>query len=133
MKLYAKKLHSLEELKREKHVLRYAAKHSDDLLSFKDLGKNTSTDEAAGAGMLGTLISAFGSKSLFNSVLAMAPPLLALISKRSSRRKKNPIESLAKEVLFGYVKWKALQMAYRGITMAFRSDKKDDRNEKERK
>ena len=133
MKFYGKKLHSLEELKREKHVLKYAAKHSDDVLSFKDLGKSSSTDAAAGAGMLGSLISAFGSKTLTNSLLAMAPPLLALVAKRTSTKKKNPLESLAKEVFFGYVKWKAVQMAYRGVMMVVRSKKKEDKNEKERK
>jgi hypothetical protein len=131
MRLYSKKLHSLEELKREKHVLKYAAKHSDDTLNFNDLGKHTSTDDAAGAGMLGTLISAFGSKSMFNTVLAMAPPLLALVSKRSGRKKKNPLESLAKEVIFGYVKWKAVQMAYRGVMLFVKSNKKDDKKAKE--
>ena len=129
MKLYNKKLHSLEELRREKHVMRYAARHTDEMLSFKDLGKDTSTDKAAGAGILGTMISAFGSKSLFNSVLAMAPPLLALISKRSGRKKKNPIESLAKEVFLGYVKWKAIQMAYRGIMLAVGANKKDKKDQ----
>jgi hypothetical protein len=132
MKLYGKKLHSLEELKREKHVLRYAAKHSDDMLSFKDLGKNTSTDDAAGAGMLGTMISAFGSKSILNTILAMAPPLVALVSKRSSRKKKNPLESLAKEIILGYVKWKAVQMAYRGVMLVVKSNKKEGKKEKER-
>ena len=131
MRLYSKKLHSLEELKREKHVLRYAAKHSDDVLNLSDLGKSTSTDDAAGAGMLGTRISAFGSKSLFNTVLAMAPPLLALVSKGSGRKKKNPLESIAKEVIFGYVKWKAVQMAYRGVMLLVKSRKEEDKKEKE--
>lgn len=125
MKMYTKKLNSLEELKREQQVLRYAAKHtgSEDWLNFKDLGMKDSSADAAGAGMMGTLISALGSKSLLNSVLAMAPPLLTMATKSGHRRKSNVMERMAKEVLFGYVKWKAIQMTYRGVMMVFKSNK----------
>src|SRR5690349_21676876 len=104
MKLYNKQLHSLEELKREKHVLKYAAKHTDDWLSFKDMEKEKdSSSDFAGAGILGTLISALGSKSMFSTLLAVAPPILTLFAKKSpgGPKKKNPLESLAKEVIFG--------------------------------
>jgi len=136
MKLYSRKLNSLEELKREKHVLKYAAKHTDDVFDFgKAKTKDgDDTEEALGAGMLGTVISAFGSKSLFNTILAVAPPILSMVSKRSSssRKKKSPLESLAKELILGYVKWKAVQMAYRGVMLIFKSNKKEDKAEKSR-
>jgi hypothetical protein len=131
MKLYTKKLNSLEELKREKHVLKYAAKHTDDVFDFnKAKAKDDDTEDALGAGMLGTVISAFGSKSIFNTVLAIAPPVLSMMSKRSSssRKKKSPLESLAKEVIMGYIKFKALQMAYRGVMLAVKSKKKEDKD-----
>lgn len=128
MKLYPKQLHSLEELKREQHVLKYAAKHTDDWLSLKELGgSSSSTDNAAGAGILGTVISAFGSKSIFNVILAIAPPVMTLLSRHSSssKKRKNPLESLAKELIIGYVKWKAVQLAYRGVRNVFRHKGKE--------
>jgi hypothetical protein len=54
------------------------------------------------------------------------------VSKRTSRKKKNPLESLAKEIILGYVKWKAVQMAYRGVMLVVKSNKKEDKKEKER-
>jgi hypothetical protein len=134
MKLYSKQLHSLEELKREQHVLRYAKKHTDDWLNFKDLDKDKEdAEDAAGAGMLGTLLSAVGSKSMFSAALAMAPPILTLMSKKSSsgRKRNNPLEKLAKEVILGYVKWKAIQMAYRGVMLVVKSNKSNEHKEKE--
>lgn len=132
MKLYSKQLNSLEELRREKHVLQYAKKHTDEWLSFSDLDKNKEhAEDAAGAGILGTLLSAAGSKSLFSTVLALAPPILTLLSKNTAtgKKKSNPLEKLAKEVAIGYIKWKAIQMAYRGLKMLMKSDKKDKEKE----
>ena len=131
MKLYSKQIHSLEELKREKHVLRYAKKHTDDWLNFKDMEKGKAkedVEDAAGAGMFGTLLSAMGSKSLLSAVMAMAPPVLTLMSKHSSsgRKRTSPLERLAKDVMLGYVKWKAIQMAYRGVMLAVNANKKKD-------
>jgi hypothetical protein len=131
MKLYTRQLKSLEALKREKHVMKYAVKHSDDVLSFKELGgQEESTENAAGAGLAGSLISAFGSRSLFNTIIAIAPPILTLMTTGSSSRKKrsNPLQSLAKELVTGYLKWKAIQMAYRGVKMVV---SKKDKKEKE--
>ncbi len=126
MKLYSKQLKSLEDLKREKHVMRYAAKHSNEMISFKELGlENDSTTDAAGAGLAGTLISALGSKSLFNSLLAIAPPLLTMMGKSSKKKKSNPLASLAKEVILGYIKWKAIEMAYRGVKKMAGKNKSD--------
>lgn len=131
MKLYGKQLNSLEELRREKHVMRYAAKHSDEMLSFRELtGGDDSTENAAGAGLVGSLISAFGSKSLFNAIIAVAPPILTLLTTGSAGKKKrnNPLQSLAKEVLAGYLKWKAIHLAYKAAKGMFGSDK--DKKEK---
>ena len=133
MKLYSRQLNSLEELRREKHVLRYAIRHTDDWLSLKELDrKETDTGEAAGAGMLGTLISALASRSLFSTVLAIAPPLITLLSRRSSShsKKKNPLEALARDVLFGYLKWKAIHFAYRTLSGMLGSDKDSPKKEK---
>ncbi|HRO42646.1 MAG TPA: hypothetical protein PL009_07410 [Flavipsychrobacter sp.] len=126
MKLYSRQLHSLEELKREKHVLKYAKKHTDDWLSFKDMDNGkANAEDAAGAGLLGSLLSAVGSKSILSAVLAMAPPILTLMSKNSSsgRKRTNPLERLAKDVVVGYIKWKVLQFAYRSVIGVAKSNK----------
>jgi hypothetical protein len=129
MKLYSKQLNSVEELKREKHVLRYAVKHSDEALSFGEIGsKKSSTDDAASAGILGTMISALGSKSLFNTILAIVPPIISLVAKRSGKKKKNPVESMVKEVISGYIKWKLVHMGYKTI-MGFMGSKKNKKQD----
>ena len=128
MKLYSRQLHSLEELKREKHVLKYTAKHTEDWLSFNNMKHDTDAGQAAGAGMLGTLISALGSKSAFSTLLAIAPPLLTMFSKKDhgkGKKKHNPIERLAKEILLGYIKWKAVQIVYRGIMKIIKPHNKE--------
>jgi hypothetical protein len=130
MRLYRKKLHSVEELRREVHVLKYAKKQSDSesWLDMKDIGlkgfgssSKTKTNSAFDAGILGTLISAMGSRSWLNIALAIAPPVFSLISKRS--KKKNFLESAAKDVLGGYLKWKGINLAYRWIRRAVSKQK----------
>ena len=134
MKLYNKQLHSLEELRREKHVLKYAAKHTDDWLSFKEMEKEKDTSDFASAGMLGALFSALGSKSMFSTVLAVAPTILTMFSRKSSgsdKKRKNPLESLAKEVIFGYLKWKGIHLGYKALRSIVEGSKEKDRNKKE--
>lgn len=132
MKLYPKQLNSLEELRREKHVLRYAKKHTDDWLSFKDLDKGKQQGgQAAGAGLMEILLSVAGSKSMFSAVLAVAPTVFSLLSKTSSsgRKRNSPLERLAKDVVLGYAKWKLIHFAYSRI-MSLISSKKNQKDTK---
>ncbi|HTM64964.1 MAG TPA: hypothetical protein VL093_01470 [Flavipsychrobacter sp.] len=129
MKLYRKQLHSLEELKREKHVMKYAVKHTDDWLSFKEMSKGARPKDAATLGMLGSVISAVSSKSIFSTALTVVPAILNMMPRREAKKKKGILESLAKEVILGYVKWKAIQMSYRAIMMLINATK--DKKEKE--
>lgn len=143
MKFYGKKLSSLEELRREREVLLYAKKHtaSESLLDIKELTGGSSSSgkgslglfdgfgpgaSTASAGLLGTLLSAFSSKSKMGIITALAPPLITLIGKRfggTQRARKNPLERVVKEVALGYIKWKAIQMVYRWVSMAIKSNK----------
>lgn len=142
MKFYGKRLNSIEELRRERQVLLYAKKHtaSDSLLDIKALSSESGAGglldgilggiggnkNAAGAGMLGSLISAFSSKSPMGIITALAPSIFSLIARRiggSSRPRKNPIVQLVKEVAIGYIKWKAIQLAYRWVEMAIKANK----------
>jgi len=136
MKLYSKKLNSVEELKREKHVLKYALKHSgsDDWLNLNNLGSSDPrTENAAGAGVLGTVISAFGNKSMLNTILAMAPPVISLATKRRRKPEAGFLQRAAREVVTGYIKWKAIQMVYRGIMMVVKSNKEDEEEKQDKK
>ena len=123
MKLYRKQLHSLEELKREQHVMKYAVKHTDDWLSLKEMSKGTRPKDAAALGMLGSVISAVSSRSLFSSALTIVPAILNLLPRKEAKKKKGVLESLAKEVLLGYLKWKAIQMSYRAVMMLVNATK----------
>jgi hypothetical protein len=129
MKLYPKQLHSLEELKREKHVMKYAVKHTDDWLSFKEMSKGARPKDAATLGVLGSVISAVSSKSIFSTALTVIPAILNMMPRREAKKKKGILESLAKEVILGYVKWKAIQMSYRAVMMLVNATK--DKKEKE--
>ena len=87
MKLYRKQLHSLEELKREKHVMKYAVKHTDDWLSFKEMSKGARPKDAATLGMLGSVISAVSSKSIFSTALTVVPAILNMMPRREAKKK----------------------------------------------
>jgi hypothetical protein len=126
MKLYPKKLHSLEELKREKHVLKYAKKHTDkeEWLSLDDI-KPKGSERLLDAGLIGSVLSALGSKSIFSAVIAVAPPLLGILAKRSG--KKNIVERAVRDLAGGYLKWKAVQYSFntlRNIISASKEKKK---------
>jgi len=112
MKLYPRKLHSVEELKREKHVLKYAIKHTENESWFDfDNGKAGEKEGLVDSGMIGSVLSAVTSKSLFGTIMAVAPPVFKLITKRS--RKKNIAETLARDIAGAYIKWKAIQLSIR--------------------
>lgn len=127
MKLYPKPLHSLEELKREKHVLQYVVKHTGQSLSFKDLEENKSRSNTGSALLLSGLASALGSKSLLSAAVSAAPAAINYFSKKRAAPppKKSPVEALAKEILFGYLKWKAIYLTYKGIMHLVGSGKKE--------
>ena len=125
MKLYPKQLNSLKELKREKKNLRNSLKETDDLFDGEVSGAQS--DDAATAGLIGAIISAFGSSSFFNTILAIAPTIINIFSKRPGKKKKNPVESLAKELIFGYIKWRAVLFGYNTL-MSFFGTKKDKKD-----
>lgn len=127
MKLYSRQLKGLEDLKREKHVLKYAAKHTEDWLSFKDMGKDSnSLSSTAGFGFVSGLLSALSSKSVLSTAFTVLPTLTAFFAKKNSSPKKdrkNPIESLAKDILIGYIKWKAVHFLYKSVMHIVKGDR----------
>jgi hypothetical protein len=122
MKLYPKKLHSIEELKREKHVLKYAIKHSgsDNFLSMgggkgkkkKKKEKSDATDWMAIAGDLLT------SKHAGDIAMTLGLPLLKIFGLKAG---KSVFGNVAKEMLGGYIKWKLVEISYKTALRFIRS------------
>ncbi len=138
MKFYNKKLKSLEDLKREKNVLQYAKKHTaqDSPLDFRFLtARGNATATVAGVAgkpyvsWLPAIVSAATSGSIMKAVIALAPPLLKMMGRKTGvsgkvgRSIKGSLKGVLIEVALGYVKWKALQMAYRGVMLFVKSKK----------
>lgn len=121
MKLYNKQLNSLEELKLEKQRLRAKKRNADELFSLDDIipGKsaaktNSEEEESEGGGLdiadlASSLISAVGNRDMLMSV---GMPLLQLVG---SQMEKGVVKKILKEVGFGYAKWKAIELAFKGV------------------
>src|SRR4051812_36112538 len=122
MRLYRKKLDSLEALKREKIRLRYERKHTKatDLNPLAEVG-GSKISGAAQAGMLGTLMKLFAAKNNLQLAMALSGPVLKAFKKRRSNkyerwaeegrpRKKSFLKKLVADVAVSYIIGKAVQM-----------------------
>src|SRR5689334_20338009 len=86
MKLYRKKLDSLEALKREKIRLRYERRHtkSSDLNPLAEVGRSK-VSGAAKAGLLGTVMGLINSENYFQTAMVIGKPLLNMLRKRRNK------------------------------------------------
>lgn len=120
MKLYNKQLNSLEELKLEKQRLRAKKRNADELFSLDDIIPGKSAAKADGDGERGEggldiaelasgLISAVGNRDM---LMTVGMPLLQLVG---SQMEKGVVKKILKEVGFGYAKWKAIELAFKGV------------------
>ncbi|MFN4248421.1 MAG: hypothetical protein ACK4EY_11890 [Flavipsychrobacter sp.] len=121
MKLYNKQLNSLEELKLEKQKLRAEMRKADadgffsvdDIIPGRSANKEASEEQESGgldiAGIAGSLLSAIGNKDM---LLSVGMPLLKLAG---NQLEKGLVKKILKEVGFGYAKWKAIELAYKGV------------------
>jgi hypothetical protein len=136
MKLYPKRLNSLEALRREKIRLRYERRHTtvSDLFPVVEIGRSKITGEAK-AGLLSTVIELLRAKGDLQMALALFKPVLRALRKRSEQKKAMQeemglpkkdsfIRKLVVEILTGYLTGKALQMAVRSIRMALKRQQK---------
>ena len=127
MRLYPKKLRSVEDLEREKKLLRKETRRmeEDEFLSLESIFNKKSGDNDSG-----------GFASLLD-LLPVSNPLVGtvinLIKQRISgkadkpkqdtdnnsgdRKKKgrSPVKKIAVEVIGGYLKWKAIELSFKGI------------------
>jgi len=121
MKLYRKKLNSVEELKRECIRLNYQKKQTDakDLmpkLSF--LGGNKSERASKNSGLLEMGLSLINAKGPLQIALAVAGPLIGMIGKSKKKTiasaPKRLLGGLVKDLVIGYISGKGIQLAIRG-------------------
>jgi hypothetical protein len=114
MKLYPRQLRSMEELKREKSVLKYVRRQTtkENLLPI-DAGVPGS-GTGPGGGLMAALGGLMGARTLFDGALAAGLPLLRYMPMRTQ---KNVLRTVAREFIGGYLRWKMIQMGYRGLKM----------------
>ena len=135
MKLYQKKLSSLEALKREKIRLRYERRHTnvDDLNPLAEIG-GTKFSGKAKEGLFGTVMELFNSKSELQTALALSKPVFKMLRKRRAKKmalraelglpkKDSFLKKLAVEIIVGYATGKAVQMTIRGVQLLLKRRK----------
>jgi hypothetical protein len=138
MRIYPKRLNSLEELRREKQVLKYAAKHSkpdvlpDLKLNLKPGAKKVAEDAGLDSpsdilSMLGDILT---SRTFTDSALAWGLPLIKLVGRKTE---KSFLKTFAGEVLGGYLKWKMVQMGVRGVRLFLKMQQTKKEKEKAEK
>ena len=135
MKLYRKKLDSLEALKREKIRLRYKEMRTkeSDLNPLTEIGRSKLSGSAK-AGILGTLMELVSSKSQLQTALAIGKPVLKVLRKRRAKKqairytsglpkKKSVVKKVVTEIAVHYIIGKAVQMSVNGIRLYMRRRK----------
>lgn len=130
MKLYSKKLDSLQSLKEERAQLK-SQLHKTTIFQNKAASnsQSTSTD------FFSKLVGGLSSVSLISSVINTAPKLLKGIElglglfDKPERKTTSPspkkssttiIDFVVKEFVGGYLKWKGVVLVYNGIKLAYR-------------
>lgn len=132
MQLYSKKLNNLDELEREKRKLRKEVKRMDkEPMIAKLRGQAVEVEEKDGR-------SSSPLSFLTGPASVMA---LKLLGKYMSRKRATPVQmyepevhveykkkNIAKTVLFevvgGYLKWKAIELSYKGVKALIKKNAK---------
>jgi len=129
MKLYNKKLSGLEQLHREKVLLRYRRRQTNvgDLNPLTEVGK-TKVTPAAQEGLLGFAMQMAGANSKVEMAMALGKPLLKMIRKRGRSKKAqlrayeeetkpSRVKNLVKGLVITFIIGKAVQMSLRYVGM----------------
>jgi hypothetical protein len=142
MQLYPKRLRNIDDLERErKLVLKQKQRlEKEDLFSSGESsgkkGSKTRDKEEVGGGALSSLIGLLpiGNNPLVGIVVGFAEQYFAGRSERRSKKAfsqpndegkkhKNVLGSLAVEFIGGYLKWKAIELSYKGIKLIIKKNK----------
>ena len=122
MRIYPKKLRSIEDLEREKKLLKKESKNMDidALLSFDGiLGKNKKGKDEEGSFLDFLPVS----NPLVDLLVKFVRKKLAKIGRSDTevlpgekkQKGKNLLKTVAFEFIGGYLKWKAIELSYKGI------------------
>jgi hypothetical protein len=135
MKLYRKKLDSVEALKREKIRLRYERRHTNasDLNPLAEMG-HTKVSSSAKEGLFGTLMELFSATNNLQLVAALGKPLLRAVKKRRAKsdalwlnmgkpKKKSFLKKIVTEIAVSYAIGKAVQMVFLGSRLLIKRRK----------
>ncbi len=130
MKLYSKKLDSLQSLKEERVQLKSQLQKTNILPNASGANSpSTSSD------LFSKLVGGLSSVSLLSSAISTAPKLLKDIelglglfdqsdrkatSKTPPKKSSTIIDFVVKEFVGGYLKWKGVVLVYKGIKLAYR-------------
>lgn len=130
MRLYPKKLNNIEELQAERRRLKAQSHFSVmDVLSFKEdtiqsekpqQRQEPSSDDTFS--FYKDIISGFAYNDsparLVNTVVNVAIPILKYVGVKVEHK---AVKSIAKDVILGYAKWKAIELGYKSVYSYFRA------------
>ena len=126
MRLYPKKLNSVEELKRERHKLRQKLKVYKEEGVFPGTGKKTSSRSGEHKkDVISSIADFFFNSPFANIALSLGAPLIAKAGKKTGKS----VFHIGKELIGGYAKWKAMEIGYRWARRMIQS-RKERRDEK---
>ena len=124
MRLYPRQLNSLDELKREKEALKATIRRIEDegFFSIEDILPAKAADGIEGDSIMAKLTDLVSSGNAKEILVSIAGPALSLLGTGIEKR---ALKKVAKEFLGSYVKWKAIELGYKGIKMWLESRKKE--------
>lgn len=135
MKLYPKKLNSIEALERERRKLKRAIAETNPTDVFgtskadkKKEKQGTGPAKETGEGLLVTITDLLTSKGAADVALSLIDPLMGVLGRKAG---KGIIKPLAKEILGGYVKWKLIEISYKTAVRFIRSKQHKHKSKKD--
>lgn len=138
MKLYPKKLNSIEALERERRKLKRAIAETNptdvfgagktDKKSRKQAATDTEETIGGNENLLVTITDLLTSKGVADVVLSLISPLMGVLGRKAG---KGILKPLAKEVLGGYVKWKLIEISYKTAVRFIRSKQHQHKSKKD--
>jgi len=140
MRLYPKKLRNIQDLEREQKLLRKQSKklEKEEFLSMESL-LNTKKEKRKGQDVAGSVIDMLPiSNPLIKLGLKILQGRLSGNSETKKKEKtttsntaphKSKLRAIAFEFIGGYLKWKAIELSYKGIRSYLKKRKEKKTNE----
>jgi len=115
MKLYPRKINSVKDLKQERKALksRISNHESDEWFSFGGKGdkEDHANEKHGNKDILSTIGHLFYNNPFADIALSLGAPLL----KKTGKSAGKTAFTVAKELIGGYAKWKAIELGYRWV------------------